>query len=190
MTWITAALAILAGIGIASAAGLRAFLPLLALGTVGRLGLFTLHDSMKWLQSDAALIALAVAALLEIAGDKIPVVDHALDLVGTVLRPVAGWLGAFAVMPDWPAPWPAIVALVLGTSALAIHGLKAKTRIGSTAVTAGAGNPILSVIEDAAALLLIVLALLVPVVLLIGIAFGIWLAGRKKSAAPAPRVAA
>ena len=189
MTWISASLAILAGIGIASAAGLRAFLPLLALGVVGRLGWFRIHDSMRWLESDVALIALGAAAVLEIAGDKVPVVDHVLDAVGTVLRPLAGWLAAFAVMPDWPAPWPAIVAFLLGSSALAVHGLKAKTRLGSTAVTAGAGNPILSVIEDAMALFLIVLALLVPVAMVIGIALGVWLATRRANrrgrAAPA-----
>lgn len=190
MPWTTAALALLAGVGIASAAGLRAFLPLLALGAAGRLGWLTVHESVRWLSSDAALIALGAAAVLEIAGDKIPVVDHALDVVGTVLRPAAGWLGAYALMPEWPAPWPAIVAFVLGSSALAVHGLKAKTRIGSTAVTAGAGNPFLSVLEDVAALLLIGLALLLPVVFLLGIGIGVWFFSRRRTREAPPSAAA
>ena len=155
-------LALGSGIAVAAACGLRAFLPLLLLGAASRLGLITLRAGVTWLSSDFALIALGVATVLEIAADKIPVVDHALDAVGTVLRPAAAWLGAYAVLQSWPTPWAQIAGLVLGTTALVVHGAKAKLRLGSTALTLGHANPVVSLIEDATALVTLAVAILAP----------------------------
>ena len=163
-------LALLTGVGVAAAAGLRAFLPLLAIGIAGRVGWIGLNPGAEWLASDPALICFGVATVLEILGDKIPVVDHALDLVGTVLRPAAAWLGAYAVLIHWPTPWGQIAALLLGGGALALHALKAKLRLGSTALTLGHANPLLSFAEDATAMILLVAAVLAPVLALILVA--------------------
>src|SRR5262245_51737778 len=160
-------LAPLAGVALATACGLRAFLPLFVVGGAARIGLITLHGGARWLSGDLALIALGVATVLEIAGDKIPIVDHALDAVGTVVRPVAAWIGAYALLPAWPTPWGQIAAVVLGTGTLALHALKAKIRIGSTAVTLGAANPAVSVLEDALAMFWAVTAVLAPFTVLI-----------------------
>ena len=149
-------LALVSGIAIAAACGLRAFLPLLALGLAARFGLFHLRPGAEWMAGDPALWALGIATVLEIASDKVPVVDHVLDVVGTLLRPVAAWLGAFAVLQGWSSPWAQIAALVLGAGALAVHGVKAKTRLGSTLATAGHANPLLSVLEDSGAIVLVV----------------------------------
>src|SRR5262249_25518316 len=107
--------------------------------------------------------ALAVASVVEIVGDKIPVVDHVLDLIGTVIRPAAAWLGAFAVLQAWPTPWAQIAALVLGTAALAVHGAKAKLRLGSSAVTMGHANPFVSMAEDLVTFVTMAVGILVPV---------------------------
>jgi len=156
-------LALGSGIAVAAACGLRAFLPLLLLGLASRAGLIHLRENAAWLSSDMALLALAVATVVEIAADKIPVVDHVLDMIGTVLRPAAAWLGAFAVLTAWPTPWAQIAALVLGTAALAVHGAKAKLRLGSSAVTLGAANPFVSMAEDVVTFLTMAIAILVPV---------------------------
>jgi uncharacterized protein DUF4126 len=163
-------LALLSGIAVAAACGLRAFLPLLMLGLASRLGLLQLRGGADWLASDLALIALGVATVLEVAGDKIPVVDHALDAVGTVLRPAAAWLGAYAVLQSWPTPWAQIAAILLGTTALGVHALKAKLRLGSTAATLGTANPVVSVIEDVLALATMVVAVLAPVLAIVVLA--------------------
>lgn len=155
-------LAVVSGVAIAAACGLRAFLPLLALGIAGRVGVIRLVDSTAWLGQDLALIALGVATALELAGDKIPIVDHVLDMIGLAVRPAAAWFAAYALLGNWPAPWGQGAALALGLLALAIQGVKAKLRLGSSAVTLGAGNPVLSVAEDLAALALTLSALLVP----------------------------
>lgn len=160
-------LALLSGIAVASACGMRAFLPLLLLGIAARLSLIELRGGAQWLAGDLALVALAVATVLEVAADKLPVVDHALDVVGTVLRPAAAWLGAYAVLEAWPTPWAQIAAIVLGTTALGVHALKAQLRLGSTVVTVGHANPVLSVIEDGAVLAALLVAVLAPLLALV-----------------------
>ncbi len=185
-------LALAAGVAIAAATGLRAFLPLLAIGLAGRFGLLHLRPDAQWLASDPALWALGVATVLEVAGDKIPVVDHALDAVGTVLRPAAAWIGGYAVLTGWGAPWAQIAALVLGAGALGVHAAKAKTRVGSTALTLGLGNPLLSIVEDGLVIGLLVLAVLVPLAALALLVLLIaWVARRlgRRAAPPSARAA-
>src|SRR6187402_1753586 len=66
------------GIGLAACAGLRAWLPLFAVGVSVRLGVLPLGESFRFLGSNIALSVFAVATLIELIADKIPVVDHAL----------------------------------------------------------------------------------------------------------------
>ena len=167
-------LALAAGVGIAAACGLRAFLPLFLLGLASRFGSLGLEPHVRWLASDPALIALGAATALELAADKIPIVDHVLDAIGIALRPAAAWLGAYAVLVQWPEPWGAIVALILGGGALVLHTLRAKLRLGSTVLTAGAANPLLSLGEDLLTVLLVGLALLAPLLVLLLVA--LWIA--------------
>jgi len=167
-------LALVSGVAIAAACGLRAFLPLLALGLAARFGLFHLRAGAEWMAGDPALWALGIATVLEILSDKVPVVDHMLDAVGTLIRPAAAWLGAFAVLNGWGSPWAQIAALVLGAGALAVHGVKAKTRLGSTVATAGHANPLLSVVEDSGVLVLVAAAIFVPLLALGLILITVW----------------
>jgi hypothetical protein len=155
------------GIAIAAACGLRAFLPLLAMGVAARIGVITLDPQMNWLAGDTSLWALGIATLVEIIGDKVPVVDHVLDVAATLVRPAAGAVAAYAALASWPEPLPLALALVAGTGALGVHTIKAKTRVGSTLFTAGAGNPLLSMAEDVGAFGLAATALIVPAVALV-----------------------
>lgn len=177
MPWLTAALL---GVGLAATSGLRTFLPLLLLAGAAKFGWFgiDLGASYTWLASDVALIALLLATIFEVAADKIPFVDHGLDAAGTLLRPIAG---AVAVAAVWNGTDPAVAALVgliVGAPlALGMHTAKAGTRAGSTAATAGVGNPILSFLEDGMALFLAVTALLAPLLvplLLLLVLLGLW----------------
>jgi hypothetical protein len=118
--------------------------------------------------------------VLEILADKVPVVDHALDAIGTVVRPAAAWIGAYAVLQGWDAPWAQIISAVLGAGALAVHGIKAKGRLGSTALTLGHANPLLSALEDLAALGLVAAAILLPLaVLLVVLPIVLWARRRR-----------
>ena len=73
-------------VALAASAGLRAWLPLLLAGVLARVGVLDLGESFSFLSSNKALILFGVATVIELVGDKVPAVDHALDVIGTPLR--------------------------------------------------------------------------------------------------------
>ena len=91
-----------AGIVLAASAGLRAFMPLFGAGLAARLLDWPIAPGMDWLASDAGLVGLGLATIVELAADKVPVVDHVLDVVHTVAGPLAGALVAFSVWGQFP----------------------------------------------------------------------------------------
>src|SRR5262245_9619943 len=175
----TLILALLAGVGLAAAAGLRAFLPLLVLGLASRFAGLELQPQLRWLASDPALIGLGTATVLEIAADKVPIVDHVLDVLATFVRPAAAALASYGVLVQFPTPWAQIMAIVLGAGAFAIHAAKAKLRLGSTALSAGTANPWLSLVEDGLSILFLVVALLAPLLVIVLIVLLVTAVGRR-----------
>ena len=171
-------LAIGAGIVLAASAGLRAFMPLLGAGLAGRFLDWPLSSGMAWLSSDIALIGLGVATVLELAADKVPVVDHLIDAMHTVVGPVAGVLVTFTTLGAVPTPWALLLGLALGAPvAGGVHAVAAATRLKSTVTSAGSLNPALSIAEDGlsvgailVAVFLPILALLVAVIVLLVVA--------------------
>ncbi|HET9480310.1 MAG TPA: DUF4126 domain-containing protein [Candidatus Polarisedimenticolia bacterium] len=167
------------GIGLAACTGLRAFLPPLILGAAARAGLVGLPDSLSWLASTPSLVALGSAVLIELLGDKIPIVDHLLDAAGTILRPAAGALvGAAPLLALAPQPsgdpsgasavWALGIAgagIGAGVSGVVLL-LKSAVRLASTGVSGALANPILSIGEDVVGTVGSVLAVLVPLVAL------------------------
>src|SRR5512138_341258 len=149
-------------IALAASAGLRAWLPLLLAGGLARLGVLDLGPAFQFLGSNKALILFGVATVIEVLGDKVPAVDHVLDVIGTPLRPAAGALLAASVLGTVSDP---LTSLVLGTvvgapSALVPHAAKSALRAASTAATGGLANPVLSLLEDVLSVLTFVLAVL------------------------------
>jgi hypothetical protein len=144
--------------------GLRAALTLFAIALAAHFHVIAISGKMGWLASDSALYILAALTVVDLAGDKIPLVDHALHAVHVVFKPVAGAVAAAAVIPG--ADDPATIALMLigGGNALAVHGLDASARVASTATTAGLANPLLSLAGDAAALVAIAITFVAPFV--------------------------
>lgn len=178
------AFAAVAGVCIAAACGLRAFLPLLALALGSRFGAVHLSAQSAWMGSDVALWTLGIAAVVELAADKIPVVDHALDVLATFVRPAAAAIAGWATFGNVNPALAAIAALILGAGALGIHAAKAKLRLGSTALTLGHANPVLSAGEDLAAGVVSVMAILVPFVALVFIVIGATLFVRSRRRPP------
>ena len=154
---------ILAGIALAAAAGLRAFLPLLLVSLGGRFGWVDLNPDMSFLSGDIALIALVIASILEIGADKIPIVDHLLDASAIFVKPAAGALAGIAMVADLPQPAAIGLGLVLGTSSLGTQVGRAQLRVGSTGTTGGTANPIVSAVEDGVSGGISLLAILVPI---------------------------
>jgi hypothetical protein len=167
-------------IALAASAGLRAWLPLLLAGGLARLGVLDVGPSFGFLASNEALVLFGVATVVELVGDKVPAVDHALDVIGTPLRPAAGALLAASVLGTVSDP---LTALVLGTavgapSALVPHAAKTALRTVSTTLTGGLANPVLSFLEDALSLVTFVLAVLVPVLVVVLMAITLFMALR------------
>jgi len=166
VAWAEVVSSISLAIGLAACAGLRAWLPLFLAGALARGGVLTLGSSFGFLASNRALILFGVATVIEIVADKVPAVDHALDMLSTVLRPAAGSLLAASVM--WEIHDP-LTALALGVavgapSALVPHAAKSVLRAASTTLTGGLANPVISVAEDALAIGMFVLTVVVPIV--------------------------
>ena len=159
----TAAGSVLAAFGLSGAAGLNAWIPLLAVGLLSRAGQLELADGYDWLASTPALIALAAAFVLDFVGDKVPAIDSLLHAVGTIVHPAAGAI-VFAGPTEVPTDVPSIVLFALGASvAGSLHATRATVRPVSTTMTAGAGNPVLSLAEDLVSAALSVIAVFAPV---------------------------
>jgi Domain of unknown function (DUF4126) len=159
----TAAGSLLAAFGLSGAAGLNAWIPLLAMGLLSRAGALDLGDPYDALATTPGLIVLGVLFVLDFVGDKVPAVDSLLHAAGSVVHPVAGAI-AFAGPTDIPTDLPSLLQFALGASlAGSLHATRATVRPASTTLTAGAGNPLLSLGEDVVSAVLSVLAVLVPV---------------------------
>lgn len=185
----------LLGLGLASATGLRTFLPLLMLALAAKFELFgvRLIDQMDWLASWPAVAALATATVAEFAGDKVPAVDHALNAIGYVTRPLAGAVAAGSVFWAVDPTAAAIAGLIVGApAALAFNAAQTGARVGSTATTGGLANPLVSFVEDALALATVLVAFLAPVLvpaLLIVLAIVVFRLARRLRTGRAPKAA-
>ena len=153
------------GFALAACVGLRTFLPLLAAGLLARFGYVDLGDKFEWMARTPALIVFGSAVLFEVLADKVPGLDHALHAVESFVKPVAGTLVAASMFTNLDPTTAVVLGLVGGgTIAGAIHVAKGTTRIASTAITGGLGNPFLSILDDILAVGGVVLAFLAPLV--------------------------
>ena len=154
------------GLTLAATAGLRAWLPLLALSVLNYLNVIPLNEQLAWLGTPNAIVVLAIATVFEIAADKIPAVDHAMDTLGIVIRPIAGSLAMSAAIADAEP----LVAIALGiaaggTSAEVVELGKATTRVVANVTSFGLGGRALSVAEDGLAVGGIILGLIMPLII-------------------------
>lgn len=180
-------LEILTGTGLAVAAGLNAYIPLLLLGLAARfLDVVALPAGWTWLENEWVLGGLAVLLVIEVVADKVPVVDTINDWLQTIIRPAAGGIvfgsgsGAQTVAVTDPdaffasQQWVPIAAGIV--IALVVHVAKMAARPAANALTAGAAAPVMSTVEDLGALGFSILALVIPVlvvVALVGIAIAV-----------------
>ncbi len=176
---------LLTGLGLATAAGLNAYIPLLALGLLSRFtDLITLPHSWAWLENGWVMTIVAALLVIEIVADKIPALDSINDTIQTFVRPTAGGIvfgsgtaaqtaavtdpGAFAQSGQWI---PIVVGVVV---ALVVSLTKSTVRPAANVATAGVAAPVLSTIEDGISVALVFLAILIPVVVLVVIALLAW----------------
>ncbi|GAB4438108.1 MAG: DUF4126 domain-containing protein [Chloroflexi bacterium OHK40] len=160
-------IALATGLGLATASGLNAYLPLLTIGIFARLGWIELAAPFDLLTNVFVLLIIAALAVLDFVGDKVPAVDSTLHAAGLVISPIAGAILALASMSDVATINPILVGAAGLLVAGSTHASRAAVRPVVTAATAGTGNPVVSAVEDGAALTISVLAILVPVLAII-----------------------
>jgi glucan phosphoethanolaminetransferase (alkaline phosphatase superfamily) len=194
----------LTGLGLATSAGLNAYIPLLAVGLLARYThLITLPSSWHWLQNGWVVAILVVLLAIEVVADKVPVLDHVNDVVHTVVRPTAGGIAFGAASQSQTATvrdpgqfftshqWVPIVAGVL--ISLTVHGMKATARPVVNVTTAGVGAPVVSTIEDVFSTALSLVAILLPVLVLAFlvaiVACFVWVLRRRRRRKTARRAA-
>lgn len=176
-------LSVALGIGLAAATGFRVFIPLLVAGLAARAGWLPLTESFAWLQSTPALAALSTAAVLELLAFYIPGVDHLLDVLAGPLAVIAGVLASASVMVDMPPElrWPIAVIAGGGVAALT-KGTTAVVRAKSAGLTGGLANPVVSTVETAGAATVSILAIIAPLLCLVGvIAIVVWAVRRLRA---------
>jgi hypothetical protein len=163
--------AILTGIGLAAPAGLNAYIPLLVLALADRATTrVTLTAPYDVLSSNLGIAILIVLLTVEVAVDKIPGVDHINDLIQSFVRPVAGAIAAVAATGGVVTINPAIMVLVGVVLAGSVNAVKVTTRPVVTVGSAGILNPVVSVAEDAVAVLASVAAIFVPFLVILFLA--------------------
>lgn len=181
-------LELITGLGLSTATGLNAFIPLLSIGLLARFtDLVELPSGWAWLANEWVLVIVGVLLVLEVVADKIPAIDHVNDWVQTVVRPTVGGIvfGAGSASQTAAVTDPASffasnawVPIALGVViSLLVHFAKTGTRAVANTVTAGTAAPVLSTGEDAMSVGLVFSAVLVPFFVLVLIAFmalGAW----------------
>jgi len=151
-------------IGLGLGAGINAYATLLVFGLLARWkpGMFPSELAM-FFSSTPVLIVVGVLYVIEFLADKVPVIDHAWDVIHTFIRPAAGALvGWAATSHDVPKGVVILASIIAGGAALTTHTAKASLRAASTATTGGLANPVLSIVEDIFAFLNAILAILLP----------------------------
>ncbi|WP_166905843.1 DUF4126 domain-containing protein [Mycobacterium sp. DL440] len=191
---------LLTGFGLATAAGLNAYIPLLALGLLSRFThLVSLPAGWSWLENGWVMAIVAVLLVVEVVADKIPALDSVNDTIQTFVRPTAGGIvfgsgtasataavadpGAFAQSGQWiPVAIGAVTALVVSLT-------KSTVRPAANVATAGVAAPVLSTVEDVTSVGLVFVAILLPILVLVALlaliwgAFRLWRWRRRRSEA-------
>ncbi len=189
---------LLTGLGLASASGLNAYIPLLAMGLLARFtDLVNLPPGYAWLENGWVLTIVAALLCVEFVADKIPALDSVNDVIQTFVRPTSGGIvfgagtasqtaavtdpGAFVSSGQWiPIAIGVVVALVM-------HLTKTAVRPVANVATAGMAAPVLSTVEDFTSIGLVFVAILLPVLVLVvlvaiaWVAFKLWRRRRERA---------
>lgn len=193
---------LMTGFGLATAAGLNAYIPMLLMGLLSKFtSLIALPSGWTWLENSWVMAVIAVLLAVEIVADKIPALDTVNDTVQTFVRPTAGGIvfgsgtaaqtaavsdpAEFARTGQWV---PVVIGVV---TALVVHLTKTAVRPAANVATAGVAAPVLSTIEDFTSVSLVFIAILIPalvaIVLIALTAAAVWLLRRRWRRDLAPR---
>jgi hypothetical protein len=165
-------LSLFLGIGLSASVGFRVFLPLFALSLAAYFNIWELNASWLWIGSSTAVLTLGIATFVEIIAYYIPIVDNALDTIAIPLATIAGTAVMVSTVADLsPVITWALAIIAGGGTAAAIKSSASATRFGATVSTAGFGNPIVSTLETASAIVMSIISIFLPIVAIILVFF-------------------
>ena len=178
---------LMTGFGLATAAGLNAYIPMLLMGLLGRFtSLINLPAGWSWLENGWVLGIVAVLLAVEIVADKVPALDSVNDTVQTFVRPTSGGIvfgsgtaaqtAAVADPAEFARTGQWVPVLIGVVTALVVHLTKTAVRPAANVATAGVAAPVLSTLEDLTSVSLTFVAILIPALVLIILIALIWAA--------------
>lgn len=87
----------LTALGLSTAAGLNAYIPILTVGLLSRYtDLIDLPAPWDGLGDPLVLAIVGVVGIADFIGDKVPIVDHVLHMIGLAVAPIVGGLALAA----------------------------------------------------------------------------------------------
>jgi len=165
-------------LGSAWTSGINLYATVSVLGLLQKFGSVKLPGGLDVLDNWWIIGIAGGLYLIEFFADKIPYVDSVWDVVHTFIRVPAGAVVAWAAVSDMD---PAIVipaTLIGGGLALSSHGTKATARIAANLSPEPVTNTLLSLAEDAIAIIGVLLAVFAPIliaiVLIVFLLFFFW----------------
>ncbi len=175
------------GFGLASAAGLNAYIPLLSMGLLGRFtNLVHLPSGWSWLENGWVIGIVAILLIVEIVADKIPALDSINDTVQTFVRPTSGGIvfgsgtaaqtAAVADPVEFARTGQWVPVAIGVVTALVVHLTKSAVRPAANVATAGVAAPVLSTLEDFTSAGLTFIAILLPALVIVVVIALIWAA--------------
>jgi hypothetical protein len=174
--------------GLSASAGLNAYIPLLVIGILSRFtDLIKLSSPWDSLESWWIIGLLIVLSAIEFFADKAPAINHANDVIQTIVRPVAGailFAGSAQVITDIHPVLSMAAGLLVAGSVHATKSLAIRPMV--TATTAGAGNVPVSIMEDILSTILSILAIIIPILIgmlvILFTSWVIWILWRRSNA--------
>ncbi len=155
---------ILLAFGLSAACGFRIFIPPLTYGLLYKAGLVQLGDGWYWIGSDWVIAVLALTAIIEITGNKVPWLDNLLDAIATPTAIIAGTTLSAASLSEVDPGLKWMLSLMSG---VLVTGGFQFTTVGlrglSSVFTGGFINPIISLIEDIISLIISISIILFPI---------------------------
>jgi len=173
-------MSILVGVGLASACGLRVFIPLLVVSIAAHFGQLTLGPGFQWIGSNTALIGFSVAAAVEVAGYYVPWVDNALDTIASPSAIMAGTIVSVAVMTNMDPFYKWALGIIAGGGmAGLVQGTTVVARGASSVGTGGLANPLISTLELVGSVVLSILIIIVPILTFCVLVAVVWFVARR-----------
>ncbi|MBN1364798.1 MAG: DUF4126 domain-containing protein [Syntrophaceae bacterium] len=160
-------LGIAVGIGLSAACGFRIFVPLLIMNLAALSGQIQLPAGFAWIGNTSATVAFASATIIEVICYYVPGTDQIMDIIATPAAVVAGTIMTASLTELSPFFKWTLALIAGGGVAGLVQGSTVSLRAKSSITTMGTGNFLVATLELIGAVIVALLAILLPVFCLI-----------------------